>query len=430
MTELKTWWKDDSLEVSIRPTHTHEELLVLATALFQSSGKPQFLRNLGLPSTTSSVDDAHQIVKQRMEIVGPLAREVLGSEKQFNWWKEAMEDTSKIEEFLNMQESANKFSLPKTAKYYLAPGEHGELLFLSDHAKELVLKSAKEGHRHRVAQLGYAWQAAEYIVKKFCVLNEARNGTAVCEAWNHNNWEYFDNPAPGESLSRKHALNRKKKAEIIAKITKHTHEAVFDGSLLRMSIEQLDPQFVYSSSVHTMSIGKFFVVCDNGEMILFQASTVDPSKHEFNLAQLRKWVAAVKPKSITIIFFTDWCEKGTTRVMVMDGNENLNDSQVSKRLFDESNTHSFKSYIVRCGIYTKLQRYILSGDTTSLSSLVDEYIKKGKNQVPLRGVCDALTVQQIKKLLEDNGRAMKGKRKKGELVDALVSLVIEPRAEF
>ncbi|KAJ1401013.1 hypothetical protein B484DRAFT_470998, partial [Ochromonadaceae sp. CCMP2298] len=68
MTELKTWWKDDSLEVSIRPTHTHEELLVLATALFQSSGKPQFLRNLGLPSTTSSVDDAHQIVKQRMEI--------------------------------------------------------------------------------------------------------------------------------------------------------------------------------------------------------------------------------------------------------------------------------------------------------------------------------------------------------------------------
>ncbi|KAJ1382824.1 hypothetical protein B484DRAFT_411335, partial [Ochromonadaceae sp. CCMP2298] len=54
--------------------------------------------------------------------------------------------------FIDMQESANKFLLPMTAKYYLAPDEHGELLFLSDHAKELVLKSAKEGHRHRVAQ--------------------------------------------------------------------------------------------------------------------------------------------------------------------------------------------------------------------------------------------------------------------------------------
>jgi hypothetical protein len=83
MTELKTCWKSSSLEVSIRPTHTHEELLVLATALFQSYCKPQFLRNLGLPSTTSSVDDAHQIVKQRMEIVGPLAREVLGSKERF-----------------------------------------------------------------------------------------------------------------------------------------------------------------------------------------------------------------------------------------------------------------------------------------------------------------------------------------------------------
>jgi hypothetical protein len=39
-------------------------------------------------------------------------------------------------------------------------------------------------------------------------------------------------------------------------------------------------------------------------------------------------------------------------------------------------------------------------------------------------------MQQIQKLLEDNGRAMKGKRKKGELVDALVSLVIERHAEF
>jgi hypothetical protein len=176
-------------------------------------------------------------------------------------------------------------------------------------------------------------------------------------------------------LSRKHALNRKKKAEIIAKITKHTHEAVFDGSLLRMSIEQLDPQCVYSSSLHTMSIGELFVVCENGEMILFQTSTVDPSKHEIKLAQLQKWVAAVKPKSITIICFTDWCEKGTKRVTVMDGNENLNDSQVSERLFDKGNLHSFKSYIVRCGIYTKLQRHILSGDAISLGSLVDEYKK-------------------------------------------------------
>jgi hypothetical protein len=190
MEELKNWWKSDTLEVSIRPPHTHVELLVLATAQFQSSDKPQFLSNLGLPSTTNSVGDVHQVVKKRMEIIGPLARQVLRSEKGFNNWKTAMELVSGVGEFLDMKESADKFKLPGTAKYYVAPDEHGKLLFLSNHAKELVLKSAKEEYRYRVAQLDFAWQAAEYIVKKFCVLNVAKNGTAVHEAWNYNNWEY------------------------------------------------------------------------------------------------------------------------------------------------------------------------------------------------------------------------------------------------
>jgi hypothetical protein len=384
------------MEVSINPPHTHEELLVLATALFQSSDKPQFLSDLGL-LPNSSVGDAHQMVKQRMEIIGPLTREVLGSEDRFNNWKEAMESVTGVGEFLDMKESADKFKLPSAAKYYVTPDEHGKLLFLSDHATELVLNSAKEVHRLRVAQVGYAWQMAEYIVKNFCVLNEARNGTAVCEAWNYNNWEYFDNPAPDKSLEKKHELDLEKRAEIIAKITKHTYEAVFDGALLRMSIEDLDPQCVYSSSVHTMSIGEFFVVCDKKEeMILFQTSTVDPSKHVFKMEQLQKWVAAVKPKSITIIYFTDWCQKDTKRVTVTDGkdenenlNDNLSDGQVSERLFGLGNPHSFKSYIVRCGIYTNVKRYILSGVAPSLASLVDispasladEYRKMGENQV-------------------------------------------------
>lgn len=52
---------------------------------------------------------------------------------------------------------------------------------------EKVLKCTKEHHRKDVADLGYAWQAAEYIVKKYCVLNQARSGSAVCgsEAQEH-----------------------------------------------------------------------------------------------------------------------------------------------------------------------------------------------------------------------------------------------------
>ena len=371
MAQVKTWRMGGNVEFSIRPTHTQEELLVLATALFQSPSQPQLLSDLGLPSNTISVEDVHQVIKQRMEIVGPLAREVLGTETLFNLWKDAMENVKNIGEFLNLEESADVFSLPKTAKYYITPDEHRNLRFLSGHVIEKVLKCTKEHHRKDVADLGYAWQAAEYIVKKYCVLNQARSGSAVCKAWDFNAWEYFHNPAPGGLLSRKHALNRKEKADIIAKITKHTREVVFEGALSPMSLERLDSQSVYISSVHTMSIGDFFVVGEDGGMILFQTSTVDPRKHIINLAELKKWVAAVKPKRITIIFFTDWCKKKTMPVTVVTDTETLSNSQVS------DNPHSFKSYIVRGGIYDSVNvcRYILSGDATSIDDLVGTYVQ-------------------------------------------------------
>lgn len=228
---------------------------------------------------------------------------------------------------------------------------------------------------HKLAILSGCWSSATAFVKPFArfnphsivrysssfnnVHNDIPTDKSV-EAWDFNQWEYFNNPATCEWLSHKNALGHKKKAEIIAKSTNHTHEAVFDSSLPHMGIEQLNPLCVYTSNVRSMSMGEFFVVGEKGEMILFHTGTVDPSKHTINLAHLREWVAAVKPKSLTIIFYRDWCEKWARRVKVKDENEALSDSQVSERLFGEGNTHSFKSYIVRCGLYTSIKRTALS----------------------------------------------------------------------
>jgi hypothetical protein len=76
-------------------------------------------------------------------------------------------------------------------------------------------------------------------------------------------------------------------------------------------------------------------------------------------------------------------ERGGGEKTIMEG-----DNLTRWRLFDD-NPHSFKSYIVRCGIYTNVKRYILSGVAPSLASLVDislaslvdEYRKMGENQV-------------------------------------------------
>lgn len=305
----------------MRPTHTREELLVLATALFQSSSKAKFLHNLNLTTTNSSATDVREVVKKRMDTIGPLAREVLGPLNYFTAWKDAMENASNIATFLEMKDSADKFSLPKTAKHFIAPDAEGNLVFLSGRAMELVLNKVEEKHIQLVAQLPYAWQAAEYIVKKFCVLNAASNGSAVCSAWDFNMWEYFHNPSlKDHKLKRTYTLNHDERADLIAKITKHTHEAIFTG--------------------------------EGNEIIIFQTSPLDPAKHTISLTELLKWKEAVKPSKITIVFFTDWCVPTTSRVTVIDRSRHLSDQEVSERLSAQDHPVSFKSYIVRCGIYS------------------------------------------------------------------------------
>lgn len=64
-------------------------------------------------------------------------------------------------------------------------------------------------------------------------------------------------------------------------------------------------------------------------------------------------------------------------VTVVIDTETLSNTQVSEQLFGKDNPHSFKSYIVRCGIYDSVNvcRYILSGDATSIDDLVGTYVQ-------------------------------------------------------
>lgn len=134
--------------------------------------------------------------------------------------------------------------------------------------------------------------------------------------------------------------------------------------------------------MHTMPVGEFFVVCEDSEMVLFETCTVDPAKHAFQLAHLLRWVDAVKPKSIQIVFITEWSVDKTKRITVLgrDG-VSLSDSAVSMLLFD--NNVSFSSTIIRAGIYSSAG---VSPDAKSslpgIGTLADEFlVQMGGNEV-------------------------------------------------
>ena len=256
---LKTWGKCGRLRHCDRPPHTFEELCVLCAAYYQED-RPIFLENLDL-SYAHTLADAQAEIESRISFVGPLARVVLGSERTYRLHKNAMRDALNTHEFLQYVGSHDSTYLPKYANYFLAPDANGKLAVLSPYAEELMLESAKDHNKECVARRKYPPNlAAAHVVKKFCLLDQGKNGTQVCDAWNFNKWEYYHNPGPGAALQPAHALNESERAELISDLTRYKREAHFASSILHRSFDQLDENCVYSSTLDNVLVGRFFMI--------------------------------------------------------------------------------------------------------------------------------------------------------------------------
>ena len=223
---LKTMYKDGSLDFAARPPHTEGELMVLATALFHAGGRAKLCSNLQLPMESSLLDVRRQI-KQRIEAIGPLAREVLGSRVVYTGWLDALEKTANVGEFLELRQNVDMYELPSTAKYYVAPLPNAQLMLLGRRSMELILRDAREDNIANIRRMGFEWQLAEAVFLHYYLLGKANSheGEQVPPGWNFRNWEFFRNPGADRFLQAKHSLPRKEAVALRKEHTKQEHIA-------------------------------------------------------------------------------------------------------------------------------------------------------------------------------------------------------------
>jgi hypothetical protein len=369
---------------------------------------------MGLPED-ASLQEVLIEIQERIDAVGPLARVVLGSRAVYSDWRHTLQDAANVREFLDVQHRpASVDDLPGTSKYYIAPlsGQFErceKFMVLGRLATQQILCEAKAKHldkttlRHHnlEGQLGEAVLLDHYLLGKRYPPNPC-GGKPLPLAWDSGKWEFFQNPGADLALERKHALDRKTVKTLRAEHTQRTGVTYFLPSALPGSMQAMNPDSVYLSTVYTAAVAGAAIFSKNGALLtLFQIGarhldneSRDDDEGFFCIDTLRRWVSDAKPKQLHVIHFTNWAWRNA-RGFGVDGYKD--DDAISRELFD-GQEGKFRSFIIRGGIYRDVPGVMLLGPRRNYSDLREEYAtaEAGGQMVRVRDMrCAALAVDAV-----------------------------------
>jgi hypothetical protein len=372
-TETKTMKKKGGVDYVIRPPHSPEALIALATALYQVCGS-DFSRNLGIkepvadssfalpadqsPLPTSQLGDVIDVIRKRIQVIGPLAREVLNKEEDYIDWKSNIEAPRNANQYLNDVTKASVYKLPEDAKYFVAAYSCMSVRFLSKTCCDMVRKHAEDKHVALLTGLGLDWQIAEKIVLEYFVM---KREPPLSMFWNYNHWEFFKNPDHERELCANDIVDKGTKDEIIKSAINHTRKVFFSHSWLPLAASELDPEAVYLSTMATMPVGEYLTIDkDKKRITLYLTSTLDPYRHPFMINSLVRYSQNGKV-DIRILFFVPWHKSSVKGIRITEPVEGsreprtLSDEEVCSRLYGANGSGRYTSFIVRCGIYDNIE---------------------------------------------------------------------------
>jgi hypothetical protein len=388
---------DEGCDLVMRPPHSPEALIALSLALCQTDGD-KYLKRIGLPvfagsgsssgsssalSTSSSIRAQQQrervcnLIRERIQAIGPLARQVLNSKRNYLNWRECSQDVNTADMFLEDLHKTSVYRLPNDAMYLVAPYSLDDIRFLSEPCCRLVGKTVEAQNVEAVVRRGLDWQIAEAVILNYFIMKN--DETPVPYHWNFRNWEFCVNPKHDYYLGSKDLVSELMKEHIIMSSIGHTRKVYFKRSQLPLACEDMDAETVYLSTMATMPVGEFLTYDKKTNCItLYQTSTIAPSKHPFTVTSLQRYTQGGKV-NIRIIFFVSWHIEKLTGVRIIKSAKEkditLTDDEVCRYLYGNG-AGRYSAFIVRCGIYdsTKLPAVLL-GETFSFEDYVRIWIK-------------------------------------------------------
>jgi hypothetical protein len=385
---IPTIIKAGTSSIVIRPPHSPEALTTLAIALFQLNG-PEVLDNLGLTrrpgssnySSAFSVGDPNirdavvSCVRERIRVIGPLARKVLARECSYLRWRQALVNPSST--YLRDLEDVSVQRLPEngTAKYLVAPYSISCVRFLSEVCKELVRKDMQTAYEANCSKYGLHSQNAEKIILDCFVM---RNEMPESNFWDGRYWEFYHNPSTthrNHILAVEDLVSDTIRDEVVGAATGHKRKVFFNHSWSPVLASDLDEEAVYVSTLGTMPVGEYMTYDRKANRItLYQTSTVDSRRHPFLFNSLVRYSQNGKV-DVRILYFLGWHESFVRANRIVDASNekgaarDMSDDEVCERLYGPSGKGRFSAFIVRCGIYDN------SKVPTSLKSTVSATIK-------------------------------------------------------
>jgi hypothetical protein len=376
--------KRSEYDVVVRPPHSPEALIALATASYLLN-PDAFAKAVGLKlpasqssssATTEGRDAVRSLTRSRIQRVGPLARVVL-SDNAFSIWNMAV-NSSAAEAVLKDLQHISVLNIPRRSGYLVAPYTRTSVRFLSPVCRDLVRDAATVQDMKLLSRTGLESEMVAGVVLKYLVMN---CGDAVPEFRNYKEWVFYHNPSQALQLGDDQRVDETHKRELIASSVGHTRKVIVSESILPVDANKLRGDTVYLVATAASSAGAFMTFDGVAKRItLYLMHAVDPCSRPMTIDKLLRY-SQEGSIDLQVIYFVP-SESGTARgvkvveFLIKEGvgmKSTISDDEVRQRLYGTDAPPSrYRCFIVSCGVHdSQTAPSILLAPQNSPVSLLD-----------------------------------------------------------
>jgi hypothetical protein len=273
-----------------------------------------------------------RLIKERVNLVGPIPRAVLGSEVVFKSYINHIEEN--VDEFFNISRKIKISNIPKYAKYFIAPFVDDEsvipylsqgdplvpcsLRILSDHIGVLLSRACDTDSKRQLLNATFTHLIKEAVIRYGLTKQSIQPVQSDNAYWNVDNWSFYKNP-----LRKDKTLESEDKiAYEDTGITRCTKLKIFDSQYINRSVDMLDEDTLYFSTKHNCALYDCMYV-DKAHKIVFMFNPTRkmPHVHPLNPSTVQEVMQNMKitENGYKIRFF--FCYDSTLHVK--EGCENV-----------------------------------------------------------------------------------------------------------
>jgi hypothetical protein len=225
-----------------------------------------FLANFGAESSFRGMTkvEISRLIKERVNLVGPIPRAVLDSEVDFKSYINHIQQN--INEFFNVFNEIKISSIPEDAMYFIAPFVDDEtvipylsqgdplvpcsLRILSDHIGVLLSRACDTDSKKQLLNDAFTRLIEEAVIRYGLTKQSIQPIQSNNAYWNVDNWSFYKNPIRKDKTLK----SEDKITYEDTGITRCTKLKIFDSQYINTSVDMLDEDTLYFSIKHNCSL--------------------------------------------------------------------------------------------------------------------------------------------------------------------------------